>query len=167
MYQLSEGLIYSPDLNKLIYSNVFIVNSGLNLQTISEKLGDYAEYISEDDKDVLYARVSNIPIFEEIKKPFDYSLSYYIDIEKEIEMLLIQNPDFSRIIVEEYEYIKNAEHNMLLLRMAFILKKHLDKHSDGVYLMRGSGISSLIFYVIGINKVNPLIYGLDYKDFWK
>ena len=53
MNQLSSGLIYSPDLNKMFYSNEFIVNSGLNLQSVSSKLGEYAEYISEDERDLL------------------------------------------------------------------------------------------------------------------
>lgn len=166
MHQLAEGLIYSNELNKIIYSNEFIMNSGLNLESISTMLGEYAEYISENSKDLLYARSSGIKTFDENVKAFNYKLSGLIDPEREIEILKERNPELSEIIDEEYDYVKKNEHNMLLLKMAFLLKRHLDKTSNGVYLMRGSGVSSYIFYVIGLNRVNPHKFGLDYRNFW-
>lgn len=166
MTQLSAGLIYSPELNKLCYSNDFVVNSGLNLQNIASKLGIYAEYISDEERDLLHAQSIGIKTFTESKNELDYSLSEDVDVEREIEILLIQNSDYSDIIQEEFDYIKNTEHNILLLKIAFLLKRHLDNLNTNVYLMRGSGISSFIFYAIGLNKVNPLKFGLDYKNFW-
>lgn len=166
MGQIVEGLVYSEELNKIVYSNDFIMNSGLNLDNVSEMLGKYAEYISEDERDILYARASGIKTFNENINEFDYSLSGFVDLDKEIELLKENNPDFADVIQEEYEYVSQNEHNVLLLRMAFLLKRHLDKTSNGVYLMRGSGVSSYIFYVIGLNKVNPYKFGLDYRDFW-
>lgn len=167
MTQLAEGLIYSEELNKIVYSNNFIMNSGLNLEKVSELLGNYAEYISEDQRDVLYARSSGINIFDEKVRELDFTLSGYVDLDREVEILKENNPDFTDVIQEEFDYVSLNEHNLLLLRIAFLLKRHLDKTSNGVYLMRGSGISSYIFYVIGINKVKPYNFGLDYKDFWK
>ena len=82
------------------------------------------------------------------------------------ELLKENNTEFQDVIQEEFEYVSQNEHNLLLLRIAFLLKRHLDKKSNGVYLMRGSGVSSYIFYAIGLNKVNPYKFGLDYKDFW-
>jgi len=166
MNQLAEGIIYSEALNKIFYSNDFVMNSGLNLEDVSEMLGSYAEYISDDEKDLLYARSMEINIFNETVKSFDYSLSGVVDLDKEIEILKKRHVDFSNVIQEEYEYVSKNEHNMLLLRISFLLKRHLDKTSNGVYLMRGSGVSSYIFYVIGLNRVNPYKFGLDYKDFW-
>ncbi len=166
MTQIAEGLIYSSDLNKIVYSNEFIINSGLNLETVSKILGDYAEYISDNEKDLLYARASGIKIFDETVKEFNYKLSGMVDIEKEIEQLKERNPHLSNVIQEEYNYINNHSHNILLLQIAFLLKRHLDKTSNGVYLMRGSGVSSNIFYAIGLNRVNPLKFGLDYRNFW-
>ena len=166
MNQLSSGLIYSPDLNKMFYSNEFIVNSGLNLQSVSSKLGEYAEYISEDERDLLYAKSMGIKIFDESVKEFDYSLTQTVHLDKEIEILKNHFEDYQDIIGEEYEYIKQTPHNILLLKIAFLLKRHLDKFNTNVYLMRGSGISSFIFYVMGLNKVNPLKFGLEYRNFW-
>jgi len=166
MTQLSTGLIYSPELNKLCYSNDFVVNSGLNLQNIASKLGIYAEYISDEERDLLHARSIGIKVFTEEKNELDYSLSSDVDIEREIEILSIQNQEYSDIILEEFNYIKNTEHNILLLQIAILLKRHLDAMNTNVYLMRGSGISSFIFYAMGLNKVNPLKFGLDYKNFW-
>jgi hypothetical protein len=166
MNQLAEGLIYSEELNKLIYSNDFIMNSGLNLDNVSELLGSYAEYISDDERDLLYAKSNGIKIFDENLRSFNYSLSGFVDLDKEIEILKNKNVDFADVIQEEYDYVSQNEHNLLLLRIAFLLKKHLDKHSNGVYLMRGSGVSSYIFYAIGLNKVNPYKFGLSYMDFW-
>lgn len=167
MIQLTEGLIYSKELNKFFYSNDFIINSGLSLDDVASLLGDYAEYISDDDRDLLYARSKGIKIFDEYAKDFEYSLSGFVDLDKEIEKLKANNPDVSDVIQEEYEFVSQNKHNVLLLRISFLLKRHLDNTSNGVYLMRGSGISSYIFYAIGLNKVNPYKFGLDYRDFWK
>lgn len=167
MYEVTEGLIFSEELNKLFYSNSYIINSGMNLEGVSDLLGDYAEYISDDDKDLLYARSTGINIFNESVKKFNYSLSNIIDVEQEIELLKEKKPNLSNLIDDEYNYIKNDTHKVLLLKISFLLKRHLDKTSNGVYLMRGSGISSNIFYAIGLNKVNPSKFGLDYRNFWK
>jgi len=167
MRELTSGLIYSPDLNKLIYSNEFLVNSGLNLQSVYDKLGNYAEYISEDDRDLLYAKSMNIEIFNELPKNFDYTLLNEINLDEAIISLIKLYPQFETNILDEYEFVLRNDHNILLLKMAFILKNHLNKFKTNVYLMRGSGISSFLLYVMDLNKVNPCIFGLDYKDFWK
>lgn len=166
MNQLATGLVYYPDLNKLFYSNDFIMNSGMNLQQVSDKLGVYAEYLSDDDRDVLYAKANGIKVFDETPKDFDYKLSGMINLDAEIKRLVEEKPDFEDFILEEYDYIKNAEHNLLLLKIAFLLKRHLDSKDKNVYLMRGSGISSFIFYAMELNRVNPLKFGLDYTNFW-
>jgi len=166
MNQLASGLIYSPDLNKIIYSNEFIMNSGLNLHSVSEKLGNYAEYISEDNRDLLYAKSIGIKLFDESINAFDYTLTQTVDLNKEIELLKGDFEDYSDIIEEEYQYIIKTPHNILLLKIAFLLKRHMDKLKTNVYLMRGSGISSFIFYLMGLNKVNPLKFGLEYRNFW-
>jgi len=167
MLQLTEGLIYSKELNKIFYSNDFINNSGLNLKSVSDMLGDYAEYISEDERDLLYAKSNGIKVFDETPKDFNHLLLGIVDLDKEIEILKKNNPNFSDFIQQEYDYVSQNDHNLLLLRISFLLKRYLDKTSNNVYLMRGSGISSYILYVIGLNKVNPYKFGLDYKDFWK
>ena len=107
-----------------------------------------------------------IKIFDESVKEFDYSLTQTVHLDKEIEILKNHFEDYQDIIGEEYEYIKQTPHNILLLKIAFLLKRHLDKFNTNVYLMRGSGISSFIFYVMGLNKVNPLKFGLEYRNFW-
>lgn len=167
MYEIAPGLIFSEEMNKLVYSTEYIINSGLNLEEVSETLGSYAEYISENEKDLLYARSTGIKIFDESVKPFNYSLTSIVDTDKEIEILKEQKPELIDLINEEYAYIKKHNHNLLLLRIAFLLKRHMDKTSSGVYLMRGSGVSSNIFYAIGLNRVNPSKFGLDYRNFWK
>lgn len=167
MRELSEGLVYLNDLNKMVYSNNYIINSGLNLENVAKNLGYYAEYISEDDRDVLYARSIGIQIFSEEPKDFDHRLIKFIDTDQEIKNLIENNLEYEDLIVEEYNYISNNEHNILLLKMAFILKDHLDKIDLNVFMMRGSGIASFILYLIGLNKVNPNKFGLDYKNFWK
>lgn len=166
MRLLVDGLLYSDELNKFVYSNTYIINSGLNLETVSKLLGDYAEYISDDEKDILYARTLGIKIFNEYQKEFDYRLVEDVDLNLEIQKLKNLNRDFSNLIQEEYEFILRHTHNELLLKIAFLLKRHLDKKSNGVYLMRGSGVASYLLYAIGLNKVNPRKFGLDYKEFW-
>lgn len=166
MYTLSTGVIYSPDLNKIFYSNEYIMNSGVNLQQVSDKLGVLAEYISDDERDILYAKSKGIKVFDETENSFDYTLTSYVDVEFEINELIRLNESNKKNILDEFNYIKQDTHNVMLLEMAFILKKHLDSVGSYVYLMRGSGVASFIFYLIGLNKVNPIKFGLDYKNFW-
>lgn len=166
MYQLSTGVIYSPELNKIFYSNEYIMSTGVNLQQVSNKLGVLAEYISDDERDLLYAKSKGIKIFDETPNSFDYALTKQIDIDNAINELIESNKEHELAILDEYNYIKKHEHNIMLLAMAFILKRHLNSVGSFVYLMRGSGVASFIFYLIGLNKVNPIKFGLDYKNFW-
>ncbi len=165
--QLSTGLMYLPELNKVFYSNDYIINSGVDLKSISAKLGSFAEYISDDERDLLYAESIDIKIFDEEYKDFDYTLKSEIDLDSEITKLQELNPDYSDNINDEYEYVCKNEHNILLLKMAFILKNHLDRLKSNVYMMRGSGISSFLFYTMNLNRVNPLKFNLDYRNFWQ
>jgi hypothetical protein len=164
---IADGVIFVEELNAIVYSNEYILNSGKSFSNLLTTINDYMSYISTNEKDILYAKSLGAKIFNEGLIPLKYDLIKNISLDHEILKLIENNPEYETLIVEEFEYIKREEHNILLLKMAFILKDELDKLKTNVYMMRGSGISSFLLYVIGLNKVNPIKFDLDYKNFWK
>jgi DNA polymerase III alpha subunit len=165
--ELVQGLVYVEELNALVFDNKFIINQGLSLESLKTQINEYYEYISDDEKDILYAKSKNIKIFKQKNIPFNFDLVEQVEIEEKIKELKEQYPQYIEEIEDEYEYIKDYEHNILLLKIAFYLKTIFKERNMKRYLMRGSGISSFILYLIGLNKVNPKKFNLDYKNFWK
>jgi len=167
LLELDVGIAYSKSYNKIIFTNDFIFKSGKNLHTIKRMIGSYGAYVSNDKRDRVYAKSLGIDIFDDSINNFDYTLIMEIDITKEIEKLKQDHPKSLDVIDEEFLFLKKNEHNILLLKMAFILKYHFERCNTPAYMMRGSGISSYILFLIGLNKVNPIKFNLKYDDFWK
>lgn len=63
----------------------------------------------------------------------------------------------------EYEY-----RNLLwLLKYMIFLVDFMDEHNIIRGVGRGSSVSSFILYLIGVHKINPLEYELDFREFLK
>jgi DNA polymerase III alpha subunit len=168
MIEIDKGLFYLENKNKFVFDNDYVKQKGKKLVEIFNELGMNTEYISDDERDMIYAKSKGFNVYnKKTKYPFDYELIENINLDKEIEKLIHIFSEFKDIILEEYEYLKQNEHNILLLKIAFIVRNFLKENNVGVFMMRGSGINSFILFLIGLNKINPLLYGLDYKDFWK
>ena len=168
MIELDKGLYYLEKKNKFVFDNEFVKEKGKRLKEIFNELGFNTEYISDDERDILYAKSKSFNVYnKKTKYPYDYELIESVNLDDEIRKLKAVFNDFVDIIEEEYDYLKKNEHNVLLLKTAFIVKKFLKENNVDVYMMRGSGINSFILFLIGLNKINPLLYGLDYRDFWK
>ena len=172
LIEIEEGLVFSPDNLCLYYDNSFIIKSGETVSEISERLGLYSEYISDDDRDILYAKCKGIQTYSGNKKEMDTRLMLNIELTDKIQELIEtkykENPNIDvDLAIDEFNHLVKNKHNTILLKIAFILKEWLDNRSNGVYIMRGSGIASYLMYLLGLNKVNPIKFNLDYKNFWK
>jgi len=64
------------------------------------------------------------------------------------------------------EYIEFEKRNLipLLLYMIFLIDT-LNKHSILWGVGRGSSVSSYILFLIGVHKINPIKYNLDWQEF--
>lgn len=68
----------------------------------------------------------------------------------------------------QYELALFEERNMLpVLRHLIFLVDHFRANDILWGVGRGSSVSSFILFLIGINRINPLIFGLDVKEFLK
>jgi len=166
--ELDKGLYYLEKKNKFVFENDYVKEKGKSLKEIFSELGFNTEYLSDDDRDMIYVKSKKFNTYDKkTKYSFDYELLDEINLDEEIEKIKKIFYEFESIIDKEYNYLKQNEHNILLLKIAFIVKKFLKENGVEVYMMRGSGINSFILFLLGLNKINPLLYGLDYKDFWK
>lgn len=164
---LDKGLFYDMLSNKIVFTNDYLLTHDIELKNTLGALGLYAAYYSEDPRDNHYAKMKGITLYQGDRLDFNHSIADVIDTAKEIKVLMVEFPEYADLIKEEYDYLKAEYHNELLLEIAFLVVKKINEDTNGICMMRGSGISSFILYLIGLNKVNPLKFGLDYRNFWK
>lgn len=68
----------------------------------------------------------------------------------------------------QYELALFEERNMLpVLRHLIFLVDHFRANNILWGVGRGSSVSSFVLFLIGINRINPLIFDLDVKEFLK
>ena len=64
------------------------------------------------------------------------------------------------------ELMAFQERNLLpLLNFMYYLVETMKKHNIVWGVGRGSSVSSFVLYKIGINRINPLYYSLDFSEF--
>ena len=56
---------------------------------------------------------------------------------------------------------------IMIIKVAKYLVDTMKEHNIVWGVGRGSSVASFCLYLIGINKINPLKYGLDFKEFIK
>ncbi|SVE58192.1 uncharacterized protein METZ01_LOCUS511046, partial [marine metagenome] len=64
------------------------------------------------------------------------------------------------------ELMAFQERNLLpLLNFMYYLVETMKKHNIVWGVGRGSSVSSFVLYKIGINRINPIYYSLDFSEF--
>lgn len=76
------------------------------------------------------------------------------------------NPVERERVIMEYKMYEERE-LIVLLQFLIWLVDHMREHDILWGVGRGSSVSSLCLYLIGINRVNPLKYNLDIHEFLK
>jgi DNA polymerase III alpha subunit len=70
-----------------------------------------------------------------------------------------------RLIQELEEFLKRDQ--VIIINLMIYLVDVMRKNNIVWGVGRGSSVACFILYLIGINKVNPLDYDIDYKEFFK
>ena len=68
----------------------------------------------------------------------------------------------------DYEYNLFYQHNLInVLRLMIYLVDYFREHQILWGVGRGSSVASFVLYLIGINRINPMTYGLSADEFFK
>ena len=98
------------------------------------------------------------------KTPTEYQLT-----DEELAIWLFEqcntDTEYDRVLEELNMYEERGLYP--LLKHLLYLVDHFRKNNIVWGVGRGSSVSSFVLFLIGIHKVNPLIYDLDIKDFLK
>lgn len=89
----------------------------------------------------------------------------YMDIAEYLMGRCSNDQEVARVEEELKEYIKRGEVITLIVMKYIVDKFRENKVVWGVG--RGSSVSSFCLYLIGINKINPMKYGISYTDYFK
>ena len=108
------------------------------------------------------SRYTGIKWFEHWNTPIEYQS---IDIA---EFCYNRCENVEEIERVQYELVLFEEREMLpVLRHLIFLVDHFRTNHILWGVGRGSSVSSFILFLIGINRINPLFFGLDVKEFLK
>jgi len=70
-----------------------------------------------------------------------------------------------RLVLELQEFIKRDQG--IIINLMIYLVDVMRENNIVWGVGRGSSVACFILYLIGINKVNPMKYGIDYREFFK
>lgn len=70
-----------------------------------------------------------------------------------------------RMVNEMNEFINRDQ--VEILHVLIYLIDEMNKHNIVWGVGRGSSVACFIFYLIGLNRINPLDFDIDYKEFFK
>lgn len=126
-------------------------------ETVKVFDSDYAQLLTATD-----AQYSDIRWFDHWTTPDEYQA---IDIADYCYSRCDSVEEIARV---QHELALFEERNMIpVLRHLIFLVDHFRKHNILWGVGRGSSVSSFVLFLIGINRINPLIFGLDVKEFLK
>lgn len=164
---LSDGTVLCSDkaLLEILYS-------GQSLDTAISKPSDDIDLYNRTDRylDTNYGALTSAS--DEIYKDVNW-FTYWvtpepyskIDVETEILNRCTSEEEFFRAKTELKLF--NERHMYPVLQHLLYLVDHW--RSNGILwgVGRGSSVSSLVLYLIGINRINPLDFDLDIEEFLK
>jgi len=151
------NLLYeNPDLDisKLYIENTEIYNEtlkklGIDLPQLSQ-LPVHPETVSDFDK-----KLQNNWYMPEYYKSFDV-LDYLIK--------KCQNKEEEQRVKEEYALFEKKNF-LSVLKFLIYFVETLRKNNVVWGVGRGSSVSSFCLFLIGVHKINPLLYDLDHREF--
>jgi len=136
---------------------------GRNISRIPfEDVSQHNQYCFELDIDPLL----NEPSWS---KQFNIPQSYKdMDVEDYVLRLVTDAEDPEGRARVEMELAMFASRNLFpIIRLSIYIVDEMRKNNIVWGIGRGSSVASYVLYLIGINKINPLKYGLDIKEFLK
>lgn len=124
---------------------------------------DHTDQLIETPSDILLSpeeehkrRSENWLIADEIKT---------IDIKA--YLLFLCKTDKEKLRVEEEMALYEDRDLLPLLQLMLYLVDHFRNNNIVWGVGRGSSVASFVLYLIGVHKINPMLYGLEITDFLK
>lgn len=88
-----------------------------------------------------------------------------IDVVEYLVSKCKTNVEFQRVSDELVEF--NKRDQLIILNLMIYIVDVMRENNIVWGIGRGSSVASFCLYLIGINKVNPLEYDIDYREFLK
>lgn len=88
-----------------------------------------------------------------------------IDIVDYLSARCKNDEEKQRLILELNEFVERGQ-EMIIYLMIYLVDV-MREHNVVWGVGRGSSVACFVLYLIGINKVNPLDYDIDYREFFK
>jgi len=99
----------------------------------------------------------------DLQEWFIYAIAKELEIDAE-EVYLKNNTKEVKRLEEELEaFYKNDMFD--LLRYMIYLVDFMRKNNIVWGVGRGSSVASYVLYLIGVHRINPIQYGLDWREF--
>jgi DNA polymerase III alpha subunit len=100
----------------------------------------------------------------DIQEWFIYAIARELEIEP--EEVFYKNPNTPEVKRLEEELEAFYENEMFdLLRYMIYLVNFMRENNIVWGVGRGSSVASYVLYLIGVHKINPIQYGLDWREF--
>ena len=160
---LGRSIFDDTDLFRLLYQqfefsadNSIIVNPSKDILALEESLGFQFVHYTDSNLEVNEFDKSNQSNWF---MPSEYKM---LDIEGFL-VNVCPKQNYQRLIDELVEF---RSRNMLdLLRWLKYFVDTARKNNIVWGVGRGSSVSSYVLYLIGVHKIDPIKYNLDYKEF--
>jgi len=154
-----KEIIYTNNYNK-----IFSLNYADNQDV--KKFNDYATHFNYNtlNTNKTYNSLKDFDISQQTKwlMPDEY---LQIDIQNYLTKKCATKAEMDRV---DLEYEKFEKNNLIhLLQYLIFLIDTMRKNNIVWGVGRGSSVSSFILFLIGIHKINPLKYNLDFDEFLK
>lgn len=88
-----------------------------------------------------------------------------IDVVDYLTQKCKNDKEKERLVLELEEFLKRDQ--VILIHLMIYLVDVMREKNVVWGVGRGSSVACFVLYLIGINKVNPLDYDIDYKEFFK
>lgn len=165
---LGRKIINTTDLQDILYSSKFS-----NLQNLSIKnsleITKYNKYANEFDLPLLNTENidQDIKTFDSFQQKIWLMPSEYYEINLK-DFFLKKCTNHKEVERYNLEYKIYSKHNLLLLLKYLIFLVDTMREKNIIWgVGRGSSVASFILYLIGIHKINPLHYNLNFDEFLK
>ena len=158
--------VYSEDaVIELIYQN-----PKLDISKIFTEVDQYNSALEELDIDLpklpaLETKTEDLQLFDKNNYEQWYMPKKYENINVLQWLLDKCQTDAEKLRVQE-EYSRYQEKNFIKVLQFLIYFVDTLRANNIVWgVGRGSSVASFCLFLIGVHKINPMLYGLDYKEF--
>lgn len=161
----SRVILNESDLFKLLYENNIDLNKIFVDESLSKEFNSAAKSNYEDYRLNIAEKLSiDISEFDKINQTIWFMPEEYQKMD--IEGYLVHNcpkENYQRLISELQLFRK---YNMIdLLKFLKYLVDVMKQHNILWGIGRGSSVSSYVLFLLGVHKVDPIKYKLDFKEF--